>query len=71
MSVKNSRGVTLFHVIRKYMLSPKDSENRDVLIIYQESILGKFFTRDATKIIGILKELTLGTDVDKYIQGLK
>ena len=29
------------------------------------------FTKDSRKVIGILKKLTLGTDADTWIQGLK
>ena len=62
MSRENSRGVPLSYVIRNDMSSPEDSENRDVQILYQESIVGKMFIRDSSKVIDILKELTLGTD---------
>ena len=71
MSRKNSRGVPLSYVIRKDTSSPEDSENRDVQIIYQASIVGKMFTRDSRKVIDILKELTLGTDAETWIKGLK
>ena len=60
--VKNSCGVTLSYVIRKDTSSTKDSENRDVQIIYQASIFGNMFTRYPRKVLGILKELTIGTD---------
>ena len=59
---ENSRGVPISYVIRNDMSSPEDSENRDVQILYQESIVGKMFIRDSSKVIDILKELTLGTD---------
>ena len=62
MSSKNSRGVPLSYVIRKVVSSPEDSENRDVQIIYQASLVRNMFTRDSSKVIDILKELTLGTD---------
>ena len=58
-------------VIRKDTPSPEDSENRDVQIIYQASLVGKMFTRDSTKVLDILKELTLGTDADTRIKGIK
>ena len=61
-SSKNSRGVPLFYVIRKYMPSPKDSENRDAQIFDQENHDGNMFTRDSSKDIDSLKELTLGAD---------
>ena len=66
-----SHGVTLLYVIRKDMLSPKDSENRDVKIFYQASLVGNMFTRDSSKVLDVLKELTLGTDNDTWIKGLK
>ena len=61
----------LSYVIRKYTLSPKYSENRDVKIIYQESLVGSIFTRDSTKVINIPKELALGPDAEIWIKGLK
>ena len=42
------------------MSIPEDSENRGVQIIYQASLFGNIFTRDSIKVLGILKELTLG-----------
>ena len=65
MSSKNSSGVTLSYVIRKDMPSPKDSENRDVQIIYQTSLVRNMFTRYSRKVINILKELNLGTDAEE------
>ena len=63
--------MTLSYVIRKYTPSPEDSENRDVQIIYQASIVGKFFTRYSRKVIDITKELNLGTETETCIKGLK
>ena len=54
-SRKNSRGVTLSYVIIKDMSNTKDIENRDVQIIYQASLVGNIFTRDSTKVLGIIK----------------
>ena len=71
MSRDNSSGVLISYVIRKYTPSTNDSENRDVQIIYQESLIGNMFTRDSRKFIGTLKEPTLGTECDKCIKGLK
>ena len=56
---KNSRGVPLSYAIIKDTSSPKDSENRDVKIIYQASLVVNIFTRDSRKVLYILKELTL------------
>ena len=53
------------------MSSPEDIENRDVQIIYQASLVRNMFTRDSSKVIDILKELTLGTDAETWIKGLK
>ena len=61
----------LSYVIRKDTSIPKDSENRDVQIIYKASLVGKMFTRDSRKVLDILKELTLGTDAETWIKGLK
>ena len=61
----------LSYIIRKYTSSPKDRKNRDVQIIYQESLVGNMFTRDSRKVIDILKELTLGTDANIWIKGIK
>ena len=61
----------LSYVIRKDTSSPKDSENRYVKIIYQASLVGNMFTRDSRKVLGILKGLTLGTDDETWIKGLK
>ena len=61
----------LSYVIKKDMISQKDSENMDVQIIYQASLVEKMFTRDSRKVLGILKELTLGTDAETWIKYLK
>ena len=61
----------LSYVIRKDTSSPKDSENRDVKIIYQANLVGKMFTRDSRKVLDILNELNLGTDAETWIKGLK
>ena len=68
---KNICGVPLSYIIRKDTTSPEDSENRDVQIIYQASIVRNMFIRDSTKVLDILKEITLGTDADTWIKGLK
>ena len=60
----------LSYITRKYIQSLEDSENRDVKIIYQESLVGNMFTRESRKFFDILKELTLGTDSETYIKGL-
>ena len=70
-SIKNSCGVHLYYVIRKDTSRPEYSENRDVQIIYHASIVGNMFTRDSRKVLGILKELTLGTDPETWIKGTK
>ena len=63
--------MTLSYFIRKYTSSTEDSENRDVLILYQASLFGNMFTRDSRKVLDILKELTLGTDAETCIKGTK
>ena len=63
-SRKNSRVVTLPYIIRKYTPITKDSENRDVKIIYQASLVGNMFNRYSRKVLNIIKELTLGTDAE-------
>ena len=63
--------MTLSYVIIKDTPSPEDSENRDVQIIYQESLVGNMFTRDSKKVLDILKELTLVNDAHTYIKGVK
>ena len=68
---ENSHGVPLSYVIRKDMSIPEDSENRDVQIIYQASLVGNMFTRDSRKVLDILKEMTLGTNDETWIKGLK
>ena len=70
-SRENSRGVPLSYVIINYTSSPKYSENRDVQIIYQSSLVGNMFTRYQRKVLDILKELTLGTDSETWIKSLK
>ena len=40
-------------------------------IIYQASLVWNIFTRDSRKVLDILKELTLGTDAETWIEGLK
>ena len=60
----------LSYVTRKDTSSPEDSGFRDVQIIYQASLVGYMFTRDLSKVLGTLKELTLGTDAETCIKGL-
>ena len=61
----------LSYVIIKDTSVPKDSENRDVKIIHQASLFGNLFTRDSRKFLDILKEMSLGTDAETSIKGLK
>ena len=61
----------LSYVIRKDRSSPEDSENRDVQIIYQASLVGGIFTRGSMKVLDIFKELSLGTDSEAWIKVLK
>ena len=61
----------LYYVIRKDTSRPEDSENRDVQIIYHASIVGNMFTRDSRKVLDIIKEMTLGTDAETCIKGIK
>ena len=70
MSRKNSCGIQLFYVNRKDTPIPKDSENRDVQIIYQASLVKNMFARDSRKVIDIIKKLTLGNDAETWIKGL-
>ena len=70
-SRENSRGVPLSYVIRKDTSSPKYSEIRYVQIIYQSILVGNIFTRDSRKVLDIFKELTLVTDSETWIKGLK
>ena len=70
-SRENSCSAPLSYFIIKDISSTKDSENRNVQIIYQESLVGNMFTRYSRKVLDILKELTLVTDAEKWIKGLK
>ena len=63
--------MTLSYVIRKDTSIPEDSENRDVQIIYQASLVSNMFTINSRKVLDILKEPTLGTDAETWIKGLK
>ena len=54
-SRKKNRGVPLSYVTIKDMLSPEDSENRDVKIMYQASLVGNIFTRNSRKVLDIIK----------------
>ena len=54
-SRKNSHGVPVPYVARKDVPSPEESENRDVQIIYQASLVGSVFTRDSRKVLDIIK----------------
>ena len=53
------------------MISPKDSENRDVRIIYQASLVRNMFTRDLSKVIDIINKLAFGTDAETWIKCIK
>ena len=70
-SREKSRCVPLYYVIRKDTPSPKDSEIRDEKIIYQASLVRNMFTRDSRKLLDIIKKLTLGTEAETWIKGLK
>ena len=70
-SRKKSLGVPISYVTRKDAPNPEDSKNRNVLIIYQASLSGNIFTRDSRKVINIIKELSLGTDAETWIKGIK
>ena len=59
------------YVTRKDAPNPEDSKNRNVQIIYQASLSGNIFTRDSRKVINIIKELSLGTDAETWIKGIK
>ena len=63
--------VHLSYVIITDTPSPKYSENRDVKTIYLASLVENMFTRDSRKVLGIIKELVLGTDSESWIKGLK
>ena len=66
-----SHGVPLYYVIIKDIPSTKDSENRDMQIIYQACLVVNMFTRDSRKVLNILKEITLGNHAETWIKGLK
>ena len=53
------------------MPSPEESENRAVKIIYKSSLVGNMFTRDSRKVLDIIKALSLRTDDETWIKGLK
>ena len=61
----------LSYDIRKYKSSLEESEIKDVQIIYQASLVGNIFTRDSRDVLDIIKELTLGTDAEIWVKGLK
>ena len=63
--------IAIWYIPIKDTLSTKDSENRDVRIIYQASLVGNMFTRYSRKVIDILKELALVTGAETWIKGLK
>ena len=69
--MENNCGVPLSCFIRKDTSSPENSENRDVQIIYRAILVGSMFNRYSRKVLDIIKELTLGTDADTWIKGLK
>ena len=56
--------MSLFYVIIKDIPSPEVSENRDVQIIYQASLVRNRITRDSRKVLDNIKELTLRTDAE-------
>ena len=39
-------------------------------MIYNDILGGNIFTRDSSKVLKILKELTIGTDAETWIKGL-
>ena len=71
LHLKNSCDVPLSYVIIKDTTSPDEDENRDVQIIHQARLVENVFTRDSRKALDILKELTIGTDEETCIRGLK
>ena len=56
---------------RKDTPSTDDDKNKDVQIIHQASLVGNIFTMESRKVLDILKELTLVTDTETWIKGLK
>ena len=68
---KKSHGVPLSYVIRKDTPSLEYIENRDVKIIYKESLSGNMFTGDSQKVLNITKELTLENYAETWIKDLK
>jgi hypothetical protein len=68
-SLKNSRGVPLAYVIR--LDDDAVQVDREAQIIYHASHTGAMFVRDTKKILGILKELTAGTDAETWMKGKK
>ena len=59
------------YIIMRDTPSPEDNENRNLQIIYQESLVRNMFTRDSGKVLDIIKELILGTDAETWIKVLK
>ena len=69
--MENNCGVPISYIIMRDTPSPEDNEIRNLQINYQEILVGSIFTRYSRKVLDIIKELTLGTDVDTWIKGLK
>ena len=63
--------VPLSYVIRKDTPNHEDKRKRDIQLIHQSSFVGNMFTRDASKVINILKEMTLDNDSKTWIKDLK
>ena len=63
--------MSLSYFIRKDRPILEDSENRDMKIIYQAILVGNMFIRNSRKVLDILKKLTLVTDSETWIKGLK
>lgn len=69
MDVKNSRGIPLAYVFRKD--TPPTVMDREHEIIYNVTLTGAMFQCDSKKLLGLLKELAIGSNAETWIKGAR
>ena len=70
VAIKNSHRIPLSYVIRKEPNPIADVQMDDSdHIVYNASLQGAMFKRDSTRVLGVLRELTIGSQADTWMKG--
>ena len=69
-AIKNSHRIPLSYVIRKEPNPIEDVKMDDSdHIVYNASLQGAMFKRDSKRVLGVLRELTIGSQADTWMKG--